>query len=311
MTTAQFINKLLAPLGIKVVRTASQPSPAASRAAPPGCIGTLAGTPGPGHPPRIEDTLTPLLQHQIASKWHLIDTLEALRANPLEHTCPLCRHRAQAAEFALFVSACIFGGGELVRYQCPRCDVIFGPDKMLRLTGAALSNEYEWHYRVYSEGDSTEQELRAFHSLAPRREGIYLNWGAGSWSTTLQILRAEGWNVHGYEPHESAADPGTHIISNPAALAAMHFDGIFSNNVLEHLRYPAATLIEMRERLKPGGIMAHATPCFEYRFEFTRFHLFFFLGRSRQLLAGQAGLRVLDFSADGDFMNLRLAPALA
>ena len=32
----------------------------------------------------------------------------------------------------------------------------------------------------------------------------------------------------------------------------------------------------MSSLLPTGGMMSHATPCFEYRFEFTRFHLFFF-----------------------------------
>ena len=52
--------------------------------------------------------------------------------------------------------------------------------------------------------------------------------------------------------------------------------------------------------------MSHATPCFEYRFEFTRFHLFFFLGRSRAWIADNANLDIVDYQTDGDFMNLVL-----
>ena len=44
----------------------------------------------------------------------------------------------------------------------PECDVIFGSSLMMSLSKEELSNEYEWHYRVFSEGDSTEQELRPF-----------------------------------------------------------------------------------------------------------------------------------------------------
>ena len=82
----------------------------------------------------------------------------------------------------------------------------------------------------------------------------------------------------------------------------MRFDGLFSNNVLEHFREPAIELAYMRTLLKPGGLMAHATPCFEYRFEYTRFHLFFFLGRSRALLASQIGMSIKEYVTDGDFM---------
>lgn len=86
------------------------------------------------------------------------------------------------------------------------------------------------------------------------------------------------------------------------------FDGIFSNNVLEHLSQPADDLRRMKGWLKPGATMAHATPCFEYLYEYTRFHLFFFPGRSRELLADQAGLRIDNFEVDGDFMNCVFSP---
>ena len=62
----------------------------------------------------------------------------------------------------------------------------------------------------------------------------------------------------------------------------------------------------MASLLPAGALMSHATPCFEYRFEFTRFHLFFFLGESREWVAEQANLSIVDYRADGDFMNLVL-----
>jgi len=68
-----------------------------------------------------------------------------------------------------------------------------------------------------------------------------------------------------------------------------------------------AELQVMASLLPPDGLMSHATPCFEYRFEFTRFHLFFFLGRSRSFLAREAGLQIQDYQAEGDFMNLVLS----
>jgi len=59
----------------------------------------------------------------------------------------------------------------------------------------------------------------------------------------------------------------------------------------------------MASLTKAGSLMSHATPCFDYKFEFTRFHLFFFLGRSREVLAKRAGLDVVSFEEDGNFMN--------
>lgn len=248
-----------------------------------------------------------LLRHQISTKWGIIDAAARHLATSASMTCPLCDYRGESAKFSTFVTSCIFGGGELLRHQCPECDLVFGAEKMFALSEAELSRDYEWHYKVFSEGDSTAQELRAFHALNPTKEGVYLNWGAGAWSKSIDELRLDGWNVYGYEPHGSASSGGLYIISSQAELLDMHFDGIFSNNVLEHLRYPVRELSSLSERLKPGGKMSHATPCFEYLYEFTRFHLFFFLGRSRSVLARKAKLHIEDFVVDGEFMNLILS----
>lgn len=173
---------------------------------------------------------------------------------------------------------------------------------MFQLSSAELTQDYEWHYSIYEEGDSTEQELRAFHSLHPSREGTYLNYGAGAWSRSVQRLRDEGWNVFAFEPHGSASTAANYVISSRSVLSAMKFDGLFSNNVLEHFRQPISELSFMRSLLKPGGRMAHATPCFEYRYEYTRFHLFFFLGRSRALLAQNIGVSIKEFISDNEFI---------
>jgi hypothetical protein len=207
----------------------------------------------------------------------------------------------------VFESACISEGGEITRHQCPQCDVIFGSSLMLSLSAGELTHEYEWHYRVFSEGDSTEQELRAFHALNPERDKKYVNWGSGAWSRSIEVLRADGWQVFGFEPHGSAGGEGDAILNSLDELIALKPDGIYSNNVLEHLRHPVDELKTMSSLLPAGGMMSHATPCFEYRFEFTRFHLFFFLGRSREFLTDRAGLQRVDYVADGDFMNLLLA----
>jgi hypothetical protein len=223
--------------------------------------------------------------------------------------CPLCRHQSEDADFPTFSSHCIFGGGDLLRRQCPSCDVIFGADKMFQLSAPELAQDYEWHYRVYEEGDSTAQELRAFHSLRPSKDKVYLNYGAGAWSRSVQQLRSEGWNVFAFEPHGSAATQAEYLISSHAELNRRKFDGIFSNNVLEHLRHPVKEIAEMAGLLNAEGSMAHATPCFEYAYEYTRFHLFFFLGKSRELLVRGAGLTVKEFISDGEFMCCIMTPA--
>ncbi len=257
----------------------------------------------------IEGLRRELLRHQIAVRWSVVDAMERTQKNSPEYrTCPLCKIAAKSETFKSYLSNCIFGGGVLKRHQCPACDAIFGSDKMFNLSSGELGLDYEWHYKVYEEGDSTEAELRAFHSLNPRRDGVYVNYGAGSWSRTVPLLREQGWNVFAYEPHGAASAGGDWLISSEKQMWGKEFDGIFSNNVLEHLREPADDLRRMKAWMKPGATMAHATPCFEYLYEFTRFHLFFFPGRSREILAERAGLSIQKFEVDGEFMNCVFAP---
>ena len=167
-----------------------------------------------------------LLRHQISTKWELMHRIERLREPARELTCALCGHTEPAEAFTVFESACIFEGGEITRHQCPKCDVIFGSSLMLSLSAGELTREYEWHYRVFSEGDSTEQELRAFHALNPERDKKYVNWGSGAWSRSVEVLRADGWQVFGFEPHGSAGGEGDAILSSLDELIALKPDGM-------------------------------------------------------------------------------------
>lgn len=259
---------------------------------------------------QIEAAKKTNLKHQISLYWRSIDReRKALIGGLKTLICPLCDFSGKLTLFKVYETECMFEGGHLLRHQCPNCDLVFGDQKMLALSEVDLSKEYEWHYQVFAEGDSTEQEMRAFYALSPKKDGVYVNWGAGAWSQSLQRLREVGWNVYGYEPHQSANTQAPFIIFSEAELLSMQFDGIFSNNVLEHFRYPVRELSLMASLLKANGRMSHATPCFEYLYEFTRFHLFFYLGRSRQLLASQSGLEIEQFHVDHEFMNLVLKKA--
>jgi SAM-dependent methyltransferase len=246
------------------------------------------------------------LRASIALYWRLIDHQDALEPVLNEIKCELCKYTGAEITYKKYYSNCMFGGGRLKRYQCPNCDVIFGPEKILVLTEDELTLEYNMHYSAFKEGESKEREIRAFKSLKPHKDGIYLNYGAGSWSSTVPTLREEGWNIVAYEPHAAAATCNWSI-SDINVLKNMKFDGIFTNNVLEHFRDPVLELQKISELLKPGASMAHATPCYEYLYEFTRFHLFFFVGRSRNFMIKEAGLKQEEFVVDGDFMNLILS----
>ncbi len=249
-----------------------------------------------------------VLRDNIRIYWKAIDHTNRSQVPSLSIVCALCDHESALEKAEVFQSRCIFGGGELTRHRCPACGVIYGPAKMLALSDGELADEYEAHYRVYEEGDSSVHELRAFYALNPVLGGRYLNFGSGKWSETSKLLRSQGWDVWSFEPNVSAAsasDP--FVLRSWADLTDSRFDGIFSNNVLEHLRNPVATLRTIANSLKPDCLMVHATPCFEYLYEYTRFHLFFFTGRSKYVMADLAGLTVVDYFSDGEYMHIILS----
>jgi SAM-dependent methyltransferase len=155
-------------------------------------------------------------------------------------------------------------------------------------------------YARYSEGDSTANELRAFHSLRLRGGERCLDWGAGGgWNRTLTTLRDEGWDVLGYEPNAGDAAIAATTLND----ATDAFDGLFSNNVIEHFRDPPAQFRQFHRLLKPGARMAHASPCYDYCYAHTRFHSVFLLGRSPFVLAERTGFAVVDSERDGEYIN--------
>ena len=314
MPLSRLLNAVLSPLNIAFTRRstldrllADVQRLEAAVAAQPSAAPPPATTGSDELVAQIKAAQDELLHHQIALKWELADLLQSGPPSPeATRECPLCGHQLPQQGYRTLQSQCLFGGGRLIRYQCPACDVIFGPDKMFNLSASELQQEYHWAYKVYQEGDSSEHEIRAFHALQPAKDGVYLNYGAGAWSRSIELLRDQGWDVWGYEPHSSASGGGKQVISSVQELQQRQFDGIFSNNVLEHFRHPVDELVFMRDRLKPGGRLSHASPCFEYLFEFTRFHLYFYLGRSRQVLADKSGMVIKDFTVDDQFMDLVL-----
>jgi len=162
----------------------------------------------------------------------------------------------------------------------------------------ALDALYGLLYSVYSEGTTIAWQEKAFYMLNPARSGVYLNYACGEWISGLQRLRSIGWNVWGYEPHLNAGrcppDPSLGLVDRIEATGTAVFDGIFTHNFLEHPQDPRAFFSELRALLKPGGLVAHSTPCFELRFDGSPFHLYFFVGRSFEALCRATGFTVLE-----------------
>lgn len=239
-----------------------------------------------------------LRAYAVSGLWHALDRIYAHAGRDLRPSWPACGRRRPAPSYARRVDQDMFGAGDLVRLVCPACDAVFGPLAALYAPDAFISADYRLLYATYSEGDSTAEEVRAFEALSPRKDGLYLNWGAGAWSRSVEVLRARGYDVWGYEPN--AVQARDFVVSRREEISA-RFDGIFSNNLIEHLTRPAEAFTDMRACLQPGGAMAHASPCYAWSFAFTRFHVFFPLGRSPEALARRTGFRVSGREDDGEF----------
>lgn len=251
---------------------------------------------------RLEAREQALREWAVPAVWNALDRLEAAAPAPERLACLACAHDGPASAFLVHEDACVFGGGALIRHECPACGCIFGPAKYLQTPPALVAADYRLLYAHYSEGDSTDAEVRAFHALEPRRDGVYLNWGSGAWTGTVDRLRAQGWDVWGFEPHAPLSEEGGHpFVVRTRGEVSARFDGIFSNNVIEHLFDPAAAFRDFALNLKPGAPMAHASPCYAYAFAFTRFHVFFPLGQAPARLAARSGFRLTGAEDDGDF----------
>lgn len=222
-----------------------------------------------------------------------------LKANDLFKIikCPICDFKQNGSRFKQKISKCICNQEFLLRYECPNCGVIFGNHRMLNLSKEKLAQEYEDLYKSgYKECDSTDSELEAFYALNPQKDKdkIYLNYGSGAWSNSIEIAQNSGYNFVGFEPYSNKSDD-PNIITDIEKLKQYKFDGIISHNLIEHLQNPIEVIAFLKTLLKnENSFMVHFTPCYDYVFEYSRFHLFFFTGSSLSVICKKTGLEYID-----------------
>ena len=241
--------------------------------------------------------LTPV----VSPFWQEVDAHYALTLPGRRLTCPICDRSEIRESLEKRIDQCAFGGGRLERYVCPVCGCIYGPAKYLDMDPEFISSDYAQLYANYAEGNTTLNEIRTFRSLSPKHDGTYLNWGCGAWNETIKDLRAEDYDVWGYEP--SAETSHTEFVLQSKTQIPQRLAGLFSNNVIEHLTKPVEEFQYFHSMLAPGARMAHATPCYHYVFSFTRFHVIFLTGHAPEILAERTGFRIVARDEDGDYRN--------
>jgi 2-polyprenyl-3-methyl-5-hydroxy-6-metoxy-1,4-benzoquinol methylase len=236
------------------------------------------------------DRISDLKKLIIRTKWDIINQVEILEKRALL-CCSICDYESESSNFKIIDAMDRLIGGKIRRYQCPKCGVIFGPLDFMAMTAEELSAEYSQLYEVYAEGDSTDKEIETFMSLNPKKEKRYLNFGCGVWSKSIEILRSQGWDVWGFDAN--IIKNADHLVSDISRLKSMKFDGIFTNNLIEHLQDPVNDFLMHKSLISTkDALIAHSTPCYEYSYEYTRFHLHFFTGNSIAVICHKTGLKV-------------------
>jgi len=217
---------------------------------------------------------------------HLLD-----RPLPDSFSCRCCGATNVLAAADQISAACVFSGLALTRFRCGSCGVIFGPIPLVTCHAKELAALYELLYSFYAEGFSQPYQEKTFYLLNPSRRGRYLNYACGDWSVGIEHLTSLGWNVTGFEPFQTVHSAS--IVTDRARLHGEGYDGLYTHNFLEHVQDPMQFLRECSELIAPGGKMAHSSACFDYVFEVSPFHLFFYCGDSVRHLAHRTGFQLL------------------
>jgi hypothetical protein len=216
-----------------------------------------------------------------------------IRYNIMNLTCRICGSLVDENKLKKYISTCRFSGEKLIRHKCLQCDVIFGTQRMLNVSIEQFKKEHDdLLLSGYKAPDPVNKEIKILQMLSPQKNKTYLNWGGGGFSTTLLHAKKMGYTLYSYDPYIHDPSGTSEFITDINIIKNMKFDGIISNDLIEHLQNPVEEFIFMRSLLNINSVMIHSTPCYKYCFEWSKFHLFFFEGRSINVLAHNASMLV-------------------
>ncbi len=222
------------------------------------------------------------------------------RPEGTSYTCQCCGHVNNLAKTKRVNANCLFSQLELRRFECGGCGGIFGPMPLINCKPEELGELYGCLYKFYREGFSQPFQEKTFYLMNPSRRREYLNYACGDWTEGCERLRSLGWLIWGYEPFQRV--DSTAIVTDRQAVIDKQYDGLMSHNFIEHVQNPADFFRECSMMIKPGGKMAHSSACFDYVYEVSPFHLFFYPGTSVEKLAARTGFKLLaEHRVDQDF----------
>lgn len=202
--------------------------------------------------------------------------------------CNICDHTNDISSYKKYICNDMFYAGQLVRYQCPNCDVIFGDLRFLNLDLSIIAEDYTDLYSFYNEGDTSKYILHIFNLLNYKNDRSYLDYACGKWNNTINILEKLNYTIHGYDKYVHS---GQQNILND--ISGKKFDVIYSSNYIEHVIDPINDLAILVDHLNDNGQLLFITGCFEYRHESSHYHTYFFLGRSINILCQKLGIKLI------------------
>lgn len=238
---------------------------------------------------------------------------EIKQPDVIDLRCYICDYNGCIDNYKKIYSDDIFNAGQIVRYQCPNCDLIFGDLRFLNLSEKEISDDYNDLYSYYKEGDTTKYILDVFNILNlfidENKNKKILDFACGNWNSVIQIIREKGFNnIYGFDKYVNNANP--EYMLSEEQLLNNKFDIIYSNNFIEHLINPINDIKYLLNLLDKNGCLIFITSCFDYCYEFTHFHTFFFIGRSIDKLCEKLDIKMvysrkITFK-DGEFTTVKI-----
>lgn len=174
------------------------------------------------------------------------------------------------------------------------------------MTKEEISQDYTDVYSYYKEGNTSKYILHCLDRINLGKDKVYLDYACGNNIETLNLLNNNNYNVYGYDAYVN----NTHNKYIKNINDIKNIDIIYSNNFIEHVIEPFEDVKVLVDLLNDKGKLVLISPCWEYNYEFTHFHTFFFLGKSIQYLCEKLNIREV-FSEkinfeDGEFTIIKI-----
>lgn len=254
--------------------------------------------------------LMPFVAHRVFG-WEptQIDESWGLRSVPSGHAYSLCR--------SLYCTECTF----------LFLDIRFTDEEMSDLYRGYRGDEYTKLRDRYEPGYAeTNRQLNIGIGYIPQIEAFLtpflpavfdvLDWGGDTGRNTPFKERASA--IHIYDISSKPVIAGASVVTREEA-GSRSYPLIVCSNVLEHVPYPAETLLDIRDSMAPGSILYVEVPHeaivrdsvddLHLRKRYWHEHINFFSEQSMTALARSVGIRViasnkLDAEAGGKSVSL-------